>query len=511
MANEDRPGARFDSAFPEEFELIYNVALQLGSELDLDKLLKLIVENIKQALHYPHCSILLKEGDDLVMRASTDGPETLGMRIPLGAGVTGRCAMLKEEVLVQDIARCADYILLGHIAYQSEFDVPIIYQHKVLGVLNTETHGVNAYTDRDVRILKILSNQIAMAIHNAQAHKQLGLLQDVGIKMVSLMELQELLSLIVQETLHTLHYDFCAIFLAEGESLVLKAIPREFPQDTLGLKIDNHGGLAGRCAREKRVVNVADISRDPAYIPSGREGIRSEIDLPIISDGELLGVLSIENKQLNAFDDDDVRFLSILCSQIAVAIRNARSYMEIEKLAITDPLTGLYNYLYFSKRLLGEIARSMRYRHPLSLIILDIDDLKFINDNFGHLKGNEVLKLVAQTILAGIRRLDETPLVKNVEIDIAARYGGDEFIVILPETDLAGAMITAERMRSMLAEKLTPSMRLAGSDGHDHAITASLGVAVHREGESLEAFLKRCDQAMYAAKRLGKNRACAGQ
>ncbi len=506
MADTDLPTTQFDSAFPEEFELIYNVAMQLGSELDLDRLLKLIVENIKQALHYPHCSILLKEGDDLVVRAYTDDQEAVGTHIPIGRGVTGRCALSKKELLIQDVSACEYYISIGDIHYKSEFDVPILYRDKILGVLNTETHAKNAYTDRDVRILKILSNQIAMAIHNAQAHNQLGLLQEIGVRLASLMKLQELLELIVQETQHTLHYDSCAIFLVECDNLVLKAITKEFPPETIGLKINIGTGITGLCAREKKTVNVADIDKNCEYIPSGMADIRSEIASPIISENELLGVLTVESKRLNAFDDDDGRFLSILCSQVAVAIRNARSYMEIEKMAITDPLTGLYNYRYFYKRLLGEIARTSRYRHPLSLIILDLDDFKLINDHFGHLQGDEVLKRVAQAVLSSIRRLDETAIMKNVEIDIAARYGGEEFVIILPETNLTGALTTAERLRKMLAEKLTPAIDLVGEDGKRQVITGSIGVALHRVGESLEDFIKRCDQAMYAAKRQGKNR-----
>ena len=509
MAGAAVPKARFDAAFPDEFELIYDVALQLGSELDLDKLLKLIVENIKQALHYPHCSILLREGDDLVVKAITDDPEAVGMHIPIGSGVTGQCAQEKREILIQDVSQCACYIRIGDIDYRSEFDIPLLYRDKLLGVLNTETPDVNAYADRDVRILKILGNQIAMAIHNAQAHNQLRLLQAIGVRLVSLMKLQDLLALIIQETQHTLHYDSCAIFLTEGEHLVLKAITTEFPQETIGLKIAIGRGITGRCALEKRVVNVADISQDCEYIASGRDGIRSEIASPILFEGQLLGVLTIESKQVNAFDEDDDRFLSILCTQVAVAIRNAQSYMEIEKMAITDSLTGLYNYRYFHQRLMSEIARSSRYHNPLSLIILDLDDFKLINDNFGHLKGDEVLKSVALAIQSGIRRQDEAAIMKNIGIDIAARYGGEEFVFILPETRLAGAIVTAERLRQLLAEKMTAAINLANGDGKFQSITASFGVTAHREGEGLEDFLKRCDQAMYAAKNQGKNRVCS--
>ncbi|MEW6456648.1 MAG: sensor domain-containing diguanylate cyclase [Acidobacteriota bacterium] len=491
-----------------EMELIHKIGLQITSELDLNKLLQLIVNQIKETLHYSYCSILLKQGDDLIIRAVTDFPEDIiGKRIPIGQGVTGRCATLEKELLISDLSKCKFYIHLGEESFQSELAVPIIYKENVLGVLNTESIKKNAYNGKDVRILKILSNQLAGAIHNAQVHTQLELVQNIGIQLVSIMNLDELLSGIVQETKDTLHYDSCAILLLEGENLIVKAIT-EFPEEIMRLKIPIGKGITGKCAKLKKIINIGEIPRYDNYIPSGIEGIQSEIALPILFRDEILGVLTIESKRKNAFDEDDIRVLSILTSQIAVAIHNSKIYSEMEKMAVTDPLTGLYNYRYFYKKLSSEIARSKRYNHPLSLILIDLDDFKLINDIYGHLKGDTVLKSAAGLIIKNIRGWDEAVTMRSNEIDIAARYGGEEFMIILPETGIDEALVAGERLRKIIEENLTQKVNLRKKNGSFMRITGSFGVTSYKE-EDMENFLKRTDRAMYKAKKLGKNRVYA--
>ena len=167
-------------------------------------------------------------------------------------------------------------------------------------------------------------------------------------------------------------------------------------------------------------------------------------------------MLTVESRNENAFGEEDVRLLSILSLQVAVGMRNARMYAEIERLAITDPLTGLYNYRYFYQRLGAELARSQRYHHPLSIIMIDLDDFKKINDQSGHLVGDRVLRETAVAIRKNIRRYDEPMIARGAEIDIVSRYGGEEFIIIQPDTPLAGGLVCAERLRRMLEDLFAP-------------------------------------------------------
>jgi diguanylate cyclase (GGDEF)-like protein len=491
-------------------ELIYEISMQISAELDPQRLLRLIVDRIKTALELSYCAILLKEGNELVIRAVTEYPEDIiGKKIALGQGISGRCALDKKEFLVSDLSQCDFYIHLGDSVFRSELDIPLIFHGTVLGVLNVQSVRKNAFKRNDIQFMKILSNQIGVALHNSQVLAQMDLLQDIGMKLVSIKNPVELFALIVAETRQRLHYDSCAILEVSGDHLVFKASSEEFPKELIGLQIPIGKGITGRCALEKKVVNIGDIRLYPDYIRSGILDIRSEIACPVISEGELLGVLTVESKNENAFNEDDIRLLSILSLQVAVGMRNARMYAEIEKMAVTDPLTGLYNYRYFYQRLGAELARSQRYQHPLSIIMIDLDDFKKINDHCGHLCGDRVLRETAQAIRTNIRRYDEPMILKGAELDIVSRYGGEEFIIIQPDTPLAGGVVCAERLRKMLETEIGPCSGLPCNENSPQRVTGSFGVAAFLANDTIESIVKRADTAMYQAKEQGRNRVIA--
>ena len=161
-----------------------------------------------------------------------------------------------------------------------------------------------------------------------------------------------------------------------------------------------------------------------------------------------------------------------------------------KKLSITDDLTQLYNSRYFYKKLKEEINRLIRYKHPLSLLLIDIDDFKKINDRYGHLKGDKVLKMVGTVIQDCLRRTDS-----------AYRYGGEEFTVILPGTGIEAAMNVAERIRKRFE---TQDFSLITNETLN--ISVSLGASQFKPEEEMEVFVKRTDDALYVAKQKGKNR-----
>ncbi|MDK9711388.1 diguanylate cyclase [Acidaminobacter sp.] len=157
----------------------------------------------------------------------------------------------------------------------------------------------------------------------------------------------------------------------------------------------------------------------------------------------------------------------------------------LEKVTITDQLTGAYNRFYFEKRVMGEIERSRRYGTPLSLVIFDLDFFKKINDQWGHGFGDAVLKRMASEVMSNIRATD-----------LFARWGGEEFVVLMPETDQRHAVMAAEKLRKSLSQVLHATIG---------RVTASFGVAEHRYGEDLENWFARADRAMYRSKSLGRN------
>jgi diguanylate cyclase (GGDEF)-like protein len=171
-------------------------------------------------------------------------------------------------------------------------------------------------------------------------------------------------------------------------------------------------------------------------------------------------------------------------------LQNALLHQELERLSVTDRLTELYNHGYFKQRLDEEFQRSVRFGHPLSLIMLDIDDFKEFNDSFGHPCGDRVLKSVSEVIRKNLR-----------DMDIAARYGGEEFVVVLPETTCDGATMVAERIR-VEVERVSHEI----ADMVHVNRTVSIGVATYPGSASTaQALLEAADSAMYRGKRAGKN------
>ena len=221
--------------------------------------------------------------------------------------------------------------------------------------------------------------------------------------------------------------------------------------------------------------------------------INSYVGAPIQIKGEVIGFINLDSGQPNFFKKSDAERLRAFADQAAIAIENARLYQGMQQLAITDELTGLYNrrgLLELGKR---EVQRAHRFNRSLTLIWMDVDHFKDINDAFGHEKGDEVLRKVIERCKSEVR-----------EIDIFSRYGGDEFIIILPETSLEGGEQVAGRLCELVHKVVVASFL-----GNIH-VTASFGVAsLGGTATDLNALMTRADQAMYAAKQAGRDRVVA--
>jgi diguanylate cyclase (GGDEF)-like protein len=183
------------------------------------------------------------------------------------------------------------------------------------------------------------------------------------------------------------------------------------------------------------------------------------------------------------------RLFDIATEELGRILALERSHQLLYQQAIRDPLTGLYNRRHMTELLRSEMEEARRFRQPLSLLALDLDRFKEINDRFGHGTGDQVLVIAAQRMAFGLRKVDRL-----------ARIGGEEFLVLCPRTDLDGAALLAERIRESIAEGPVPGLP------EEQRITVSLGVATLKEGESAEAFIDRADRRLYEAKAQGRNR-----
>ncbi len=217
--------------------------------------------------------------------------------------------------------------------------------------------------------------------------------------------------------------------------------------------------------------------------------VRSILCFPLELRGERIGVMELINKANGGFDQDDEKLIRLLIHPITVAVRTIHIFESAERLMVTDDLTKVFNYRYLMEFLESEIKRCLRYKKTVSLLFIDVDGFKRINDTFGHLVGSRALSELAQVFRKIVR-----------ETDIVGRYGGDEFVVILPETSLGGAMIIAERIRKMVEDyefvAQNKTVRL----------TISLGVAnCPRHTLTAEGLIKKADAAMYRAKEISRN------
>lgn len=256
------------------------------------------------------------------------------------------------------------------------------------------------------------------------------------------------------------------------------------------------GGLTEQILNSGEIFIVSDTANssffhNPVAIS---EGIRSLVCVPLIFQDDIVGIMYLDDFTPRDFDRQKLELLSILSSFAALAIHNARLHNKTKLMAITDFLTGLHNHRYFQQILTQELGRARRYEKVLSMIILDIDNFKSFNDSYGHAVGDKVLIAIGDIINRSLRK-----------VDYAFRYGGEEFILLLPETSLQNTVMTAERLRVRIADEAVAMVPEACGS----TITVSAGVACYPEnGSNREDLFSLMDSFLYKAKTMGKNRVC---
>lgn len=219
------------------------------------------------------------------------------------------------------------------------------------------------------------------------------------------------------------------------------------------------------------------------------DDVTTVLTKPLTSGEELIGAIQVIGFDGRQFTVEDQSIFHAITDELAVALRHARTLEETARMAITDPLTGLYNYRFTQDVLRKRLSEARRRKRPLSIVMADVDNLQEINDRYGHEFGDQVLRQFGQCLVSSVRISD-----------VVARYGGDEFIVLLPETQLSDAVMLAERMSAAIAEQEWPT-----KDG-EITISASLGCASYPEaGSQMQMLLKAADAALYRAKQAGRN------
>lgn len=280
----------------------------------------------------------------------------------------------------------------------------------------------------------------------------------------------------------------CAIMLVDDQTKELVIVDEHgYPAGTRGMRIALTGerGISRWVAVHGEALYIPDVREDDRYV-SGVPEARSELAVPIKIRDRVLGVLNVESDKRAAFNEDEALLLQALASQLAVALELNRARADLDRLTITDPLTGVYNRRYLDRVLPTEQDRAERFERPFALLMLDLDDFKAVNDRYGHRQGDHILVAFAQALQKNVR-----------SIDAVIRYGGDEFLVVLLETDAEGAEKACRRIRKRVVEVLESSPAVPT----DARIGVSIGLAVRNPGENIDEKLAEADHRMYSEKR----------
>ncbi len=380
-----------------------------------------------------------------------------------------------------------------------------------------EAARAEAAKQSDLREIESLRSRVAsLEASNGELEQTLGIANQLRMKLATFTENLNMLHRLTQE-LNTLNVEqisevavrkiplmvdakYVSLFLwdAEAGELVLKNHnhPQEINrQVSIPGREDTVMGIVLRSKRPHLIKDLDDFERDAGVTLARTFGdkymTRSCVCLPLLSGANLVGVLNLADKNDGgSFDDmNDLPSLEQLAQFLGVALQNCFMYRDIERRARTDGLTNLANHRAFYEGLTREVHRCRRYGNKLSLIMCDVDDFKSVNDTFGHQVGDRVIQVIGKMVASYVRNED-----------LAARYGGDEFAIILPETPGPGAAIVAERLRERV---LTHDFR---RDGIELPVRMSYGVAEIQTGMSPADLVKAADLALYEAKAGGKDR-----
>jgi len=485
--------------------ILYDASQAVLSSVDLDEVLSQILTIIRDYFQIQSGTVWAIDStrQELYVRAHLgEGGVQSGARLGLDQGLTGAAARLKRPLCTPDAGREQD----GRSpekpdrgekteSPRSEVAIPLIVRDELVGVLNVESDKPHHFDSEMIDLLSLLATQIAMALENARVHaresrrgEQLEAINAVARQTTAMLDLDELLAMVCNLLLEWFHVDHAAVLLLEGDALRLRAHEGQLtPSFTPGATLPPGAGLSTQALASGRSVLENDVTRIGGYF-AGFVETQSEICAPLVFFGEKLGVLCLDSARKNAFDPADQQPLESVADICAAAIQNAHNFNRMKQLAYVDGLTGIHNRRFFEMRLMEELERAGRFQGRIAIIMADIDNFKRLNDEFGHLLGDEVLRVVSSIFKQQLRKMD-----------MVCRYGGDEFTIVAPETSGENALRVAEKLRRQIELHHFP--------GVPRPVTISCGVADYPiHGTTRDEVMAAADQALYSAKQAGRNR-----
>ncbi len=481
-----------------EYELLTEIGQAISSHLNQDEVLRTVQVELGQIFDTNTFYIAFQEEDEIHFELEIEGGIILPKRSrKAGNGFTEYVIRTGQPLLIEsNLEEMRSKLGVDFVPPQparSFCGVPIFLGGKPAGVMAAlSTERESQFLARDLEVMQTAAGQLGVAIENARLFteeqrraRHLAFLNSISKMAISSEDAEQMMADIVREIQKNFRYDHIGIGIMDyaTKDIEIKAEAGTTSQ-TLGRRIAVGSGVLGKVARTG--VSALVQNAGPGQLAGVLPESRAVLCLPISYGETLLGVLNVESRDENAFAPQDVLILNTLADLLATALHNSFVFQKLQQQSITDGLTGIKTRRFFWEALSSEWKRASRSGRPFSVVLIDLDKFKEVNDSLGHLEGD--------LVLARVGRLLEQ---KCRQSNVVARYGGDEFVILMPETGIEQAQVLAERLRLWLATD--PMLE-------EHQITGSFGVAsfpVH--GFSMEDLIRVADAGMYVAKHAGGN------
>jgi diguanylate cyclase (GGDEF)-like protein len=481
-----------------EYELLTEIGQAISSHLNQDEVLRTVQVELGQIFDTSTFYIAFQEEDEIRFELEIERGLVLPKRSrPVSNGLTEYIIRTGEPLLIEsDLEQVRSKLGVDFVPprpARSFCAVPIFLGGKPAGVMAAlSMDRESQFQARDLEVMNTAAGQLGVAIENARLFteeqrraRHLAFLNNISKMAISSEDAEQMMADIVREIQKNFHYDHIGIGIMDyaTKDIEIKAEAGTTSQ-TLGRRIAVGSGVLGKVARTG--VSALVQNAGPGQLAGVLPESRAVLCLPISYGETLLGVLNVESRDENAFAPQDVLILNTLADLLATALHNSFVFQKLQQQSITDGLTGIKTRRFFWEALSSEWKRASRSGRPFSVVLVDLDKFKEVNDSLGHLEGD--------LVLARVGRLLEQ---KCRQSNVVARYGGDEFVILMPETGIEQAQVLAERLRLWLATD--PMLE-------EHHITGSFGVAsfpVH--GFSMEDLIRVADAGMYVAKHAGGN------
>lgn len=480
------------------------------TSITIDDLLEMFLETGLKLLDAESGSIMLlnkEQGELFIKKAKGLNPRVIkASRRKAGEGVSGYVLNTRQPLLINNNFNMQSIdVSLIRPEIKSSLIVPLGDTESCMGVASFNASGnLSAFNNQNADFISSLACRTSQIIDSLETYDNKSIEIDRIARVFETahrgsapQQLQKTLMNIIETALDLSDSDRSGI-LVEGDHPDNESLNFFIGQDILQEKMEyalsriyqNHIITLDKL-KKPIIVNNLDMDDNFSENVLQKEKINSFVILPLISNDDLVGRFMICSDKINIFSATKLRFLYLLANQAATAILNAKLYADLEQIAFTDSLTQVNNRKYLLQRLEEEMRRARRLSNPMAIIMIDIDNFKMINDTMGHKAGDKVLREVACLLRKNLR-----------EIDLIGRYGGEEFVIILPDTSEELAMAIGERTRLSVEAYSSRSFR-----DMNLYLTISGGLAMFPlHASDPEALIDVADQALYSAKRQGRNR-----